>query len=652
MGKRIDLTGQKFGELTALHRDPNNSDYWVCQCSCGKVKSVRGYELRKGRIKSCGTCSKLIDLTNKKFGEWTVLEYAGDRKWKCQCSCGKIGIISGYELRSGKSTSCGHTTNDFKDITGQKFGGWTVLKYLGNQMWLCQCKCGELAEHKGSTLRLGRTHSCKKCAALIDLTGKHFGEWEVIKKSDRDDYWTCKCSCGTVRDVHGYSLRSGKSTSCGCSKFIDLTGQHFGEWTVLEYMGNKLWKCRCSCGTIRILQSGNLRNGATKSCGCKQGEHSKETLYNKYGDTAPSRLYSPRDANSIEVLSSREKMLASILDITKEIGHKPTSHELASIYDITYHSVNRKLLEYNLKEYITIGINQCSSYEVEIRQYLEGLGVTVIQHDRKLLNGEELDILIPDRKLAIEINGDIWHSSIYKDEKYHQRKTINCAKAGVRLIHIFEYEWINKEKHEKLLKFIKEIVAPSTNRVIHARDTTVRRITTDEAREFTENNHLQGWAACSLCYGQYYKSELIGVITFGKPRFGNRDFEYELIRLVFKQGVVVTGGAEKMFLTFVKEDNPQSIVSYCDIAKFNGGVYKRLGFSTQLKNITQPNYVWVKPGRGVVISRYQAQKHRLLKANLGDAEQTENDIMDSLGFLKVYDSGNLKFEWRKQNVNA
>ena len=62
--------------------------------------------------------------------------------------------------------------------------------------------------------------------------------------------------------------------------------------------------------------------------------------------------------------------------------------------------------------------------------------------------------------------------------------------------------------------------------------------------------------------------------------------------------------------------------------------------------------MWVKPGRGVVISRYQAQKHRLLKANLGDAEQTENDIMDSLGFLKVYDSGNLKFEWRKQNVNA
>ena len=578
MGKRIDLTGQKFGELTALYIDPDNSDYWICQCSCGRVKSIRGYELRKGRIKSCGTCSKLIDLTNKKFGEWTALEYIGNRKWKCQCSCGKIGVVSSYELRSGKSTSCGHNTNGFKDITGQKFGDWTVLKYLGNQMWLCQCKCGELAEHKGSTLRLGRTHSCKKCAALIDLTGKHFGEWEVIKKSDRDDYWTCKCSCGTVRDVHGYSLRSGKSTSCGCD--------------------------------------------------------GKKT------------------AQQLDIFSSIPKLKLRIESLERQLGHKPSSYEVADSLGVNYNSVNRKIREQDdIKELMNVGIKHTSSYETDMVAFIKPLCPDVQQNIRGIIDGQELDIWIPSKRLAIEINGSYWHSSIYKDKYYHQKKTMLCINNGIRLIHIADYELDNNK--DKIYSFIHDIITDNKP-TIYGRNTKVVEIGQDKSREFLEKYHLQGYIAATINLGLEYNGELVGVMTFGKPRF-IVGFEYEVLRLAFKNGVAVVGGAEKLFSYFIEKTKANTVISYVDISKFTGEVYNRLGFEISKREpITQPNYVWIKPGgtRPSVLSRYKTTKEKLVQAGLDRFGNTEDEIMENLGYYKLYNCGNIRYEWRKQNVNA
>ena len=52
----------------------------------------------------------------------------------------------------------------------------------------------------------------------------------------------------------------------------NLIGQKFGRWTVLSYQGNKHWLCRCECGTNGVKQTGALRLGSSKSCGCLQRE--------------------------------------------------------------------------------------------------------------------------------------------------------------------------------------------------------------------------------------------------------------------------------------------------------------------------------------------------------------------------------------------
>lgn len=122
MRQKIDLTGQKFGKWTVINEIPERKDgkiYWHCKCECGNERDVYGYWLRKGKTKSCGCLQKeimtkihLIDLTGKRFGNLIVLQKEGNAKdtgeaiWKCQCDCGKIIFVKGYELRSGQS-SCG-----------------------------------------------------------------------------------------------------------------------------------------------------------------------------------------------------------------------------------------------------------------------------------------------------------------------------------------------------------------------------------------------------------------------------------------------------------------------------------------------------------------------------------------------------------------
>lgn len=112
----IDLTGDKFGRLTVLERAANQGQKtaWLCQCDCGNQMIVRSTHLRSGHTTSCGCRSKEVsrdryfkDITNQKFGKLTALKYIGDEKWLCICDCGTEILIRGVDLRRGHTQSCG-----------------------------------------------------------------------------------------------------------------------------------------------------------------------------------------------------------------------------------------------------------------------------------------------------------------------------------------------------------------------------------------------------------------------------------------------------------------------------------------------------------------------------------------------------------------
>lgn len=109
------LIGKTFGELKVLRKDENKPRYLICQCSCNKEKSIHYYSLVSGKTKSCGhNTTTFKDLTNQQFGELTVIEYLGNSKWKCRCSCGKEHIVHRQYLLNGEIKSCGHLKQEMR----------------------------------------------------------------------------------------------------------------------------------------------------------------------------------------------------------------------------------------------------------------------------------------------------------------------------------------------------------------------------------------------------------------------------------------------------------------------------------------------------------------------------------------------------------
>lgn len=112
MTKVIDLSGQRFGKLTALERININGVWkWKCQCDCGNTTYVSTGCLRNGGTKSCG-CGQIKDLSGQKFGRLTAIKIvgqakSGSRKWLCKCDCGNEAIVDQNKLSSGNTKSCG-----------------------------------------------------------------------------------------------------------------------------------------------------------------------------------------------------------------------------------------------------------------------------------------------------------------------------------------------------------------------------------------------------------------------------------------------------------------------------------------------------------------------------------------------------------------
>lgn len=207
----------------------------------------------------------------------------------------------------------------FIDLTGQKFGRWTVLSRAEDRLskngityryWICECSCEKHTQREVREYSLinKNSQSCgclsketireniKKNEVIPDLIGQVFGDWTVLEQADYVNgsrYWNCRCSCGTIRAIPERHLLEGHSKSCGHIK--DLTDIRFGRLVVLQRDKDKVlldgtrsatWMCKCDCGNLKIIEGRLLNSGVTKSCGCLQYETSCKNLnqkkYNQY----------------------------------------------------------------------------------------------------------------------------------------------------------------------------------------------------------------------------------------------------------------------------------------------------------------------------------------------------------------------------------
>lgn len=202
--------------------------------------------------------SNYEDLTGKIFGDLKVISQAesnfsvrGDngkireeRKWKCECICGKEYIAFEKNLKNGKTLDCGCKIH--RDRIGMKFGKLTILGYefiKSRTKYRCKCECGNETTVYFNELSTGRTISCGcskssyKNSNTHDLTGLKFGKLKVLSisenKKNGNRMWLCECECGNKIEVKGSSLNSG-TKSCGCLS-VDKTIERSKKYNSYEY---------------------------------------------------------------------------------------------------------------------------------------------------------------------------------------------------------------------------------------------------------------------------------------------------------------------------------------------------------------------------------------------------------------------------------
>src|SRR5574344_1824490 len=298
--------------------------------------------------------------------------------------------------------------------------------------------------------------------------------------------------------------------------------------------------------------------------------------------------------------------------------------------------------ELNIKLYY-VNI-QNSGYESLILDFIKNnYNDKILTNVRYIISPLELDIYIPDLKLAFEFNGVYWHNELNKEKNYHLNKTELCEKQGIQLIHIYEDDWIYKQDIIKSMILNK---LGKTSNKLFARKCEIKEITDNKLiRSFLDENHIQGFVGSKVKIGLFYNNELISLMTFGDRRvaMGKKSTnigEFELLRFCNKLTTNVVGGASRLFKHFIKTYNPTEITTYADRSFSQGKLYDALGFEFVSK--TEPNYYYVVDG--IRKHRFNYRKDKLIKDGF-DQNKTEHQIMLDRKIYRIYDSGNLKFKY-------
>lgn len=418
----------------------------------------------------------------------------------------------------------------------------------------------------------------------------------------------------------------------------------------------------------RINNINSLKTGFDKRTFEETKYKIKQTLLEKYNTTCYFNVIHKEHQDNMRRLYSEGKHT-----IQSEAYKNKKKQKLFEKYNLDYEKFNNSdyLLEitkqyhslYELKNgpfnglpvstirnhYIKCNVipqffneNSSSIGERELKDFVvKTIDQNIIFNSRKIIAPYELDIYIPSKNMAIEFNGNYWHSSIYKTDNYHLDKTLKCQNENINLIHIFEDEWNNKKD---IIKSIIKSKLSLHDKIIGARNCHIKELSYYESKKFMEENHLQGHINGKY-FGLIFDNEIMCAIGIGIPRF-NKNYKWELLRFCNKLNISVSGGFSKLLKYIKHELNIVSpILTYSDRRFSDGSLYRKFALRELLPS--KPNYYWIDNKFNIRIPRYKTQKHKLknfLGINNFNEVLSETENMENNGFLKIWDCGNYIFE--------
>lgn len=272
-----------------------------------------------------------------------------------------------------------------------------------------------------------------------------------------------------------------------------------------------------------------------------------------------------------------------------------------------------------------------SKAELEIQQYVNSLGFDtehgyLPQSDSKWT----FDVILPDQKLAIEYNGVYWHSypRAHRGQHYHKRK--NAEANGYRLITIWEDNW--QQNRARMESLIRRALRPAEVK-LGARETLVAKVPLEQAKEFHEAYHVQGFGLKRAAhhYALFDQADMVAVASF--------DSVGTLHRYTVMDGVSIAGGLKKLIKAYRGHFGDLPIVTFCDRDHFTGCLYRASGFDLTGGSLTM-SYV-VGPKR---VRREHYMKHKL-PALFEDVDMSmkEIDICAENNVFACWNSGTERY---------
>ena len=291
-----------------------------------------------------------------------------------------------------------------------------------------------------------------------------------------------------------------------------------------------------------------------------------------------------------------------------------------------------------------------SSGECEVAEEIQKIyDGEILTNDRTAIYPKELDIYLPELKLAIEYNGLYWHNedNVGKDaaiDKYN-----DCLKNGIRLIQIFEDEWLY-HKDIVIDKISSIIIKKSDKPRVYGRDLVLRLADTEDVKILLNENHIQGYTEGSIYYGAYGKKDNILYATMGIRKLRDSmssnvktDKNYEITRSCYNNKYIIVG----LFPKFLKYFKTQGIAYVRSIADMRysdpkDNVYLNNKF-TVAKEVPA-RYYYTKGTNRYFRFNFRKDKIKGMFPEIYNENLTEFQMMDKTKYRRIWDAGKITYE--------
>ena len=307
-----------------------------------------------------------------------------------------------------------------------------------------------------------------------EFVGKTFN-WltvlDVYRDSNNTIVCSCRCRCGAITITPLKAIRSNRSKSCGCfhksREFSDKLKQWFKDNPEKVKQRSSKYIAWCNSNSDKLAEQGRRHSewfashsdvsdaNRRRMIDMNHSSNKERSTLNRI--SAIEHILESSDISDKIYPDDLQKLLSGVVASGDKIRTKCSQCNLFSEHNVRdiFNISKKELKQFRL-------CNNCmqqfstSKYEDDIADYISTFySGELVRNFRDTISPYELDLYYPEKKIAVEFNGDYWHSEDFKSKDYHYNKFKKCFESNIILVNIFESSWNSKK--EDILSYLKDL---------------------------------------------------------------------------------------------------------------------------------------------------------------------------------------------------